>query len=91
MDIVGGILHEIEQPVELGTTGVLAAFAGFDEDADDHLALRLGIRPDLRLLAVQRGAMIGLIVGRDADIADDLFGFRLDTHVYAPSIRSVNA
>ncbi|MEO7470479.1 MAG: hypothetical protein ABIV36_26045 [Sphingobium limneticum] len=53
MDIVGGILHEIEQAVELRAPGILTAFAGVDEDANDDLALGLGIRPDLGLLAVQ--------------------------------------
>nr|WP_294392986.1 hypothetical protein [uncultured Sphingomonas sp.] len=90
-DAVGGILDEIEQAVELGSASILPALARLHEDADDDLAFRLGVRPDLCILAVERGAVIGLIVGRDADIANDPFGFRLDTHAYAPSIRSVNA
>nr|WP_294239512.1 hypothetical protein [uncultured Sphingomonas sp.] len=90
-DTIGGILDEVEHAVELGSAGILPALARLHEDPDYNLALRLGVRADLRLLAVERGAMIGLIVGRDADIADDPFGFGLDTHSYAPSIRSVNA
>nr|WP_254621088.1 hypothetical protein [Sphingomonas sp. CL5.1] len=71
-DAVDGILDISEHAIELGPGLLTARHARFAEHRDKVLALRLGIGPDHLDLAVDAGAMLGLILGRHPDIADDL-------------------